>query len=52
VVEQSAVHRQPVGALAPQSPAAQAFSRLWAAIEKKLDQPAVDAGLSRARPSG
>lgn len=38
VVEQSAVHCQPVGALAPQSPAAQAFSRLWAAIEKKLDQ--------------
>lgn len=37
-VEQCAVHRQPVGALAPQSAATQAFSRLWAAIEKKLDQ--------------
>ena len=38
VVEQCAVHRQPVGALAPQSPAAQAFARLWNAIEKKLEQ--------------
>lgn len=38
VVEQSAVRRQPVGALAPQSPSAQAFGRLWDAIEKKLGQ--------------
>ncbi|MEE4451668.1 ParA family protein [Novosphingobium resinovorum] len=38
VVEQCAVQRQPVGVLAPQSPAAQAFSRLWSAIEKKLAQ--------------
>lgn len=36
VVEQCAVHRRPVGALAPQSAAAQAFARLWGAIEKKL----------------
>ena len=35
-VEQCAVHRQPVGALAPQSPAAQAFAKLWNAIERKL----------------
>ena len=35
-VEQCAVRRQPVGELAPSSPAAQAFARLWAAIEKKL----------------
>lgn len=38
VVEQSAVHQQPVGALAPSSPAAQAFARLWNAIEKKLGE--------------
>lgn len=36
VVEQCAVKRQPVGAIAQQSPAAQAFARLWSAIEKKL----------------
>lgn len=35
-VEQCAVHRQPVGAFAPQSAAAQSFARLWDAIEKKL----------------
>lgn len=35
-VEQCAVRRQPVGELAPSSPAAQAFARLWTAIEKKL----------------
>lgn len=35
-VEQCAVHRAPVGELAPASPAAKAFARLWAAIEKKL----------------
>lgn len=40
VVEQCAVHRQPVGAIAPQSPAASAFDRLWTAIEKKLAQRA------------
>lgn len=39
-VEQCAVHRQPVGVLAPQSPAALAFGRLWAAIDKKLAQRA------------
>lgn len=38
VVEQCAVHQQPVGALAPNSPAAQAFARLWAAIDRKLDE--------------
>jgi len=38
VVEQCAVQRQPVGVLAPQSTATQAFGRLWAAIEKKLGQ--------------
>ena len=36
VVEQCAVRQQPVGALAPHSPAAQAFARLWNAIERKL----------------
>ncbi|MCJ2177360.1 ParA family protein [Novosphingobium album (ex Hu et al. 2023)] len=36
VVEQCAVHQQPVGALAPSSPAAQAFGRLWDAIDRKL----------------
>lgn len=39
-VEQCAVQRQPVGAIASQSPASQAFSRLWAAIERKLAQRA------------
>lgn len=38
VVEQCAVHRQPVGALAPQSAASLAFSRLWGAIDRKLAQ--------------
>jgi cellulose biosynthesis protein BcsQ len=37
VVEQCAVHQQPVGALAPRSPAAQAFARLWDAIDRKLE---------------
>lgn len=36
VVEQCAVQQQPVGVIAPHSPAAQAFARLWGAIEKKL----------------
>lgn len=35
-VEQGAVHRQPVGTLAPNSPAAQAFAALWQAIDRKL----------------
>jgi cellulose biosynthesis protein BcsQ len=35
-VEQCAVQQQPVGAHSPQSPAAQHFARLWAAIERKL----------------
>lgn len=39
-VEQCAVQRQPVGTLAPQSPAAQAFAGLWAAIDRKLAQKA------------
>lgn len=34
--EQCAVQRQPVGAFAPGTPAAQAFARLWTAIERKL----------------
>lgn len=36
VVEQCAVQHRPVGAIAPQSPAAHAFAGLWRAIEKKL----------------
>ncbi|MEZ5743931.1 MAG: ParA family protein [Sphingomonadaceae bacterium] len=36
IVEQSAVHQRPVGALAPSSPAAQRFAALWRAIERKL----------------
>lgn len=39
-VEQCAVQRQPVGVHAPQSPAAQQFSRLWGAIEAKLAERA------------
>jgi cellulose biosynthesis protein BcsQ len=35
-VEQCAVARQPVGALAPRSPAARAMAQLWTAIERKL----------------
>jgi cellulose biosynthesis protein BcsQ len=35
-VEQCAVARKPVGALAPRSPAARAISQLWTAIERKL----------------
>jgi cellulose biosynthesis protein BcsQ len=37
-VEQCAVQRKPVGAIAPQSPAAQRFIGLWRAIERKLDE--------------
>ncbi|WP_395330592.1 ParA family protein [Novosphingobium sp. BL-8H] len=36
VVEQCAVQHRPVGAIAPGSPAAQAFAMLWRAIEAKL----------------
>jgi len=36
VVEQGAVRRQPLGAFAPQSPAARQFALLWNAIERKL----------------
>lgn len=36
VVEQCAVRREPVGKIAPQSPAARQFAMLWHAIEKKL----------------
>ena len=35
-VEQMASRRKPIGEFAPTSPAAQQFSRLWQAIEKKL----------------
>jgi len=35
-IEQCAVERRPVGAFAPRSPAARAFSHLWTAIERKL----------------
>jgi len=35
-IEQCAVRRQPVGAFAPRSPAAQGFGQLWQAIERKL----------------
>lgn len=38
VVEHMAVRRQPLGAFAPNSPAAQAFAKLWTAIERKLAQ--------------
>lgn len=38
VVEQCAVRHLPAGALAPQSPAALAFARLWSAIEAKLNE--------------
>jgi chromosome partitioning protein len=37
-VEQCAVRREPVGVFAPRSPAAEAFARLWRAIEKRLVQ--------------
>ena len=35
-IEQCAVEQKPVGAFAPRSPAARAFSQLWTAIERKL----------------
>ena len=37
-VEQCAVHRRPIGAFAPRSPAALSFMRLWDGIERKLAQ--------------
>lgn len=37
-VEQCAVERKPVGALAPRSTATRAFAQLWTAIERKLAQ--------------
>jgi cellulose biosynthesis protein BcsQ len=37
-VEQCAVHRRPIGAFAPRSPAAMSFMRLWDGIERKLAQ--------------
>lgn len=40
VVEQMAVRRMPLGAFASTSPAAQAFARLWTAIERKVAQEA------------
>lgn len=36
IIESMAVRRQPVGAFAPRSPAARAFTDLWAAIERRL----------------
>lgn len=36
IIEQCAVRQQPVGAFAPQSPAARYFAGLWRAIETKL----------------
>jgi len=38
VIEQCAVRQKPVGAFAPNSPAANHFARLWQAIEKKLNE--------------
>lgn len=35
-IEQCAVRQMPVGTFAPSSPGAQAFNRLWTAIERKL----------------
>lgn len=36
LVERMGVHRQPIGAFAPRSPAADAIRTLWASIERKL----------------
>jgi cellulose biosynthesis protein BcsQ len=36
IIETMTVQRQPIGALAPRSPAAQAFASLWQAIERRL----------------
>ncbi|QLC24710.1 ParA family protein [Parasphingopyxis algicola] len=35
-VEQMASRRQPVGAFAPQSPAGQAFAKLWRGVERRI----------------
>ena len=35
-VEAMATYREPVGAFAPRSPAAEALSRLWTGIERRL----------------
>ncbi|RED15050.1 ParA family protein [Parasphingopyxis lamellibrachiae] len=35
-IEQMASHRAPVGAFAPQSPAGQAFAKLWRGVERKI----------------
>ncbi len=35
-IEQCAVERKPVGAFAPRSPGARAFTQMWTAIERKL----------------
>ncbi len=37
-IEQCAVHRAPVAAFAPASPAARDIAQLWRAIERKLQQ--------------
>lgn len=39
VIERMGVHKQPVGAYAPRSPAAQAIRVLWTGIERKLLSP-------------
>jgi chromosome partitioning protein len=36
IVEQMGVRREPLGCYAPNSPAGQAFAKLWTAIERKL----------------
>jgi hypothetical protein len=36
IVETMTARRQPLGAFAPRSPAAQAFAALWQAIERRL----------------
>ena len=43
-VEQCAVRQQPLGAFAPNSPAATAFGQLWTAIERKLARQAKQKG--------
>ena len=45
-VEQCAVQRRPVGALAPRSPAALAFMNLWDGIERKLSQIEMKAAIA------
>jgi len=43
-VEQCAVRQQPLGAFAPNSPAAKGFGQLWTAIERKLARQAKQKG--------